>query len=103
MLSGLLSGLAGYISLARFQTTTLNGHSTDMLLAILAVVIGGTSLLGGVGTVLGTVIGVTIPSVLSSGFVILGFEAFWQQVAIGVALVIVVIVDQRNRRRAALR
>lgn len=103
VLSGLLSGLAGYISLARFQTTTLNGHSTDMLLAILAVVIGGTSLLGGVGTVLGTVIGVTIPSVLSAGFVILGLEAFWQQVAIGVALVVVVIVDQRNRKRASLR
>lgn len=103
VLSGLLSGLAGYVSLARFQTTTLNGHSTDMLLAILAVVIGGTSLLGGVGTVLGTVIGVTIPSVLSAGFVILGFEPFWQQVALGVALVVVVIVDQRNRRRATTR
>jgi len=103
VLSGLLSGLAGYVSLARFQTTTLNGHSTDMLLAILAVVIGGTSLLGGVGTVLGTVIGVTIPSVLSAGFVILGLEPFWQQVALGIALVVVVVVDQRNRRLAALR
>jgi ribose transport system permease protein len=99
ILSGLLAGLAGYVSLARFQTTTLNGHQTDMLQAILAVVIGGTSLSGGVGTVLGTIVGVAIPSVLSAGFVILGLEPFWQQVALGVALAAVVIVDLRNRRR----
>ena len=98
MLSGALAGLSGYVSLARFQTTTLNGHQTDMLQAILAVVIGGTSLSGGVGTVLGTVVGVAIPSVLTDGFVILGFEPFWQQVALGAALVAVVMVDQRRRR-----
>jgi ribose transport system permease protein len=98
VLSGALSGLSGYVSLARFQTTTLNGHQTDMLQAILAVVIGGTSLSGGVGTVLGTVVGVAIPSVLTDGFVILGFEPFWQQVALGGALVAVVMVDQRRRR-----
>ena len=97
-LSGTLAGLSGFVSLARFQTTTLNGHQTDMLQAILAVVIGGTSLSGGVGTVLGTVVGVAIPSVLTDGFVILGFEPFWQQVALGVALVAVVMVDQRRRR-----
>src|SRR5690349_10187843 len=97
-LSGLLAGLSGFVSLARFQTTTLNGHQTDMLQAILAVVIGGTSLSGGVGTVLGTVVGVAIPSVLTDGFVILGFEPFWQQVALGTALVAVVMVDQRRRR-----
>jgi len=102
VLSGGLAGLAGYVSLARFQTTTLNGHQTDMLQAILAVVIGGTSLSGGVGTVLGTIVGVAIPSVLSAGFVILGLEPFWQQVALGVALATVVIVDLRNRRRRQL-
>jgi ribose transport system permease protein len=98
-LSGTLAGLSGFVSLARFQTTTLNGHQTDMLLAILAVVIGGTSLSGGVGTVLGTIVGVAIPSVLTDGFVILGLEPFWQQVALGAALVGVVMVDQRRRRR----
>jgi ribose transport system permease protein len=101
VLSGLLAGLSGYVSLARFQTTTLNGHQTDMLQAILAVVIGGTSLSGGVGTVLGTIVGVAIPSVLTDGFVILGLEPFWQQVALGAALVAVVMVDQRSRRRKA--
>lgn len=98
-LSGLLSGLAGFVSLARFQTTTLNGHQTDMLLAILAVVIGGTSLSGGHGTVLGSIVGVLIPAVMTAGFVILGLASFWQEVALGLALVVVVIVDQRSRRR----
>jgi ribose transport system permease protein len=96
-LSGLLAGLAGYVSLARFSTTTINGHQTDMLQAILAVVIGGTSLAGGVGRVLGTVVGVCIPAVLQDGLVIMGIQPFWQQISLGVALVAVVYVDQRRR------
>ena len=49
MLAGMLSGLAGYLSLARFATTTLSGHATDNLQVIAGVVIGGTSLFGGSG------------------------------------------------------
>ncbi|MFT4044590.1 MAG: ABC transporter permease [Gordonia sp. (in: high G+C Gram-positive bacteria)] len=94
---GMLAGLAGFVSLARFSTTTINGHQTDMLQAILAVVIGGTSLSGGVARMVGTVIGVCIPATLQSGFVILGIQPFWQNVAMGVALVIVVGIDQRRR------
>src|SRR6266540_4365734 len=71
-LSGLLAGMAGMVSLARFATTTIGGHSTDNLAAIAAVVLGGTSLFGGIGTVLGTVVGVFIPAILQNGFVILG-------------------------------
>ena len=63
-LAGTLSGLAGFMSLARFATTTIGGHDTDNLQAIAAVVIGGTSLFGGIGTMLGTVFGVFIPAVL---------------------------------------
>jgi len=99
MLSGALAGLAGFISLARFGTTTINGHQNDMLQAILAVVLGGTALAGGRGTVLGTVVGVLIPSVLASGFVILGVVPFWQQVAIGVSLVLVLLADEWRRSR----
>src|SRR5262249_5756017 len=51
--AGMLSGLAGFLSLAYFATTTVAGHSTDNLQAIAAVVIGGTSLFGGVGTMPG--------------------------------------------------
>jgi ribose transport system permease protein len=97
-LSGLLSGLAGFLSLARFGTTTIAGHATDNLQAIAAVVLGGTSLFGGIGTVLGTVAGVFIPAVLQNGFVILGVQPFWQSVAVGAFLVAAVYVDQLRRR-----
>src|SRR5207244_11570768 len=79
-LMGTLAGLAGFMSLARFGTTTISGHTTDNLNAIAAVVIGGTSLFGGVGTILGTVCGVFIPAVLQNGFVIVGAPPFWQHV-----------------------
>ncbi|HEX6674436.1 MAG TPA: ABC transporter permease [Actinomycetes bacterium] len=97
-LSGLLAGLAGMVSLARFATTTIGGHSTDNLAAIAAVVLGGTSLFGGMGTVLGTVVGVFIPAVLQNGFVILGVQPFWQQVAVGAVLIVAVYIDQLKRR-----
>jgi ribose transport system permease protein len=97
-LSGLLAGMAGMVSLARFATTTIGGHSTDNLAAIAAVVLGGTSLFGGIGTVLGTVVGVFIPAVLQNGFVILGVQPFWQQVAVGAVLIIAVYIDQLKRR-----
>jgi ribose transport system permease protein len=95
--AGLLAGLAGYLSLARFATTTLGGHATDNLSTIAAVVIGGTSLFGGRGTMIGTVIGVFIPTVLQNGFVVLGIQAFWQQVAVGVVLIAAVYLDQMRR------
>lgn len=99
-LGGTLAGLAGFLSLARFGTTTIGGHSTDNLNAIAAIVIGGTSLFGGVGTVVGTVVGVLIPAVLQNGFVIVGVQPFWQQVAVGAVLVAAVYVDQLRRFRS---
>jgi len=98
-LAGTLAGLAGFMSLARFGTTTIGGHSTDNLNAIAAVVIGGTSLFGGIGTILGTVFGVFIPIVLGNGFVIVGVQAFWQQVAVGAVLIAAVYLDQLRRSR----
>jgi ribose transport system permease protein len=98
-IAGTLAGLAGFMSLARFGTTTIGGHSTDNLDAIAGVVIGGTSLFGGVGTILGTVFGVFIPAVLENGFVIVGVEAFWQQVAVGAVLIVAVYLDQLRRSR----
>jgi ribose transport system permease protein len=97
-LSGLLAGLAGYVLLARFTTTTIEGHGTDNLQAIAAVVIGGTSLFGGRGAVFGTVVGVFIPAILRNGFIILGIRPFWQQVAVGAVLILAVYVDQLKRR-----
>jgi len=97
-LSGLLAGLAGYVLLARFTTTTIEGHGSDNLQAIAAVVIGGTSLFGGRGAVFGTVVGVFIPAILRNGFIILGIRPFWQQVAVGAVLILAVYFDQVKRR-----
>ncbi|MEZ0092204.1 ABC transporter permease [Streptacidiphilus sp. EB129] len=98
-LSGLLAGLAGVLNLAHYSSTTLTSGAQDNLNAIAAVVLGGTSLFGGVGTVIGTVIGVFIPAVLQSGFTILQVQSFWQTVAVGAVLILAVYFDQLRRRR----
>src|SRR5919197_1261229 len=97
-LAGTLAGLAGFLSLARFSTTTIGGHDTDNLQSIAAVVIGGTSLVGRIRTMLGTVFGVFIPAVLNNGFIIVGVQAFWQEIAVGAVLIGAVYLDQLRRR-----
>jgi ribose transport system permease protein len=98
-LSGLLAGLAGWLSLAVYGTTNLAGHSLDALNAATAALLGGVSLYGGVGTVLGATLGTAIPAVLASGLVIAGLQSFWQQVVTGVVLVAAVYLDRARRRR----
>lgn len=102
VISGALAGLAGMMSVARFSTTTIGGHTADNLATISAVVLGGTSLFGGIGSILGTVIGVFIPIVLLNGFVIVGIPPFWQTVAMGAVLILAVYVDQLKRRNRNL-
>ena len=98
MLSGGLAGVAAVMSNARFSTTTIGGHAMDNLSTISAVVLGGTSLFGGLGTMVGTVVGVFIPIVLLNGFVILGIPPFWQTVAMGAVLILAVWIDQLKRQ-----
>jgi ribose transport system permease protein len=101
-LMGLLAGLGAVLALAQFGTTTIAGQSLTNLNVIAAVVIGGTSIFGGEGSIFGTVVGLFIPAVLQAGFVIIGVEPFWQGVAVGIVLIAAVWVDQ-SRRAAALR
>jgi hypothetical protein len=93
-LSGFLAGLAGIIDVARFNTASVGAHTLDNLAAISAAVIGGTSLFGGI---VGSVVGTFIPAVLRNGFVIHGVQPFWQEVAIGIVLILAVLIDQRRR------
>lgn len=97
-LAGALYGLAGYLSLARFSTTTIAGHGSDMLDAYTAVILGGNSPFGGMGSVLGSVIGVFIPVVLRNGFVIVDVQPFWQQIVVGTILVAAVYLHRARRR-----
>lgn len=97
-LSGAAAGLAGFLSLAQFATTTISGHSQDVIAVITGVVLGGTSLFGGVGWMVGTLIGILIPATLDNGFVIANVQPFWQQVATGLILIGAVYLDQLKRR-----
>ena len=98
VISGACAGLGAVVDLARFGTTTVGAHATTSLEAIAAVVIGGTSLFGGVASIVGAMIGVFIPAVLRNGFVIIGIPSFWQQIAVGMILVAAVYLDQLRRR-----
>lgn len=98
LLSGVGAGLAGFMSLARFGTTTLSGHQNDFITALLGVVLGGTSLFGGVGTVVGTAVGVFIPGVLANGLILMDVFPYWQQIIVGLVLCIVVYLDLVKRR-----
>ncbi len=90
IVGGVASGFGGFLSLAYFSTTSVGGHTTDNLQAITAVALGGTSLFGGVATIIGTLIGVWIPAVLQNGFIIVGVNPYWQMIAVGIVLVIAV-------------
>ena len=97
-LSGLMAGLAGIMNLAYFSTTTISGHPLDNLTVITAVVLGGASLFGGRGSVLGTLIGVFIPLMLASGLIIVGVNQYWQYILTGIVLAAAVYLDQFRRR-----
>jgi ribose transport system permease protein len=100
-LSGFLAGLAGLLSLAQFGTTTIAGQSLTNLNVIAAVVIGGTSIFGGLGSMFGSMVGLFIPATLQSGFVIIGVSPYWQTVAVGAILIAAVYVDQQRRAAAS--
>ncbi len=99
ILMGALAATAALMDTARFGTVSLSSHTTANLQSIAAVIIGGTSLYGGAGKMLGTVIGAFIPAVLKNGFIILGVSPFWQNVAVGAVLVLAVYLDRWSQQR----
>ena len=99
-ISGLLSGLAAVILTARLNSAQPIAGMMYELDAIAATVIGGTSLLGGEGTVVGTLIGALIMAVLRNGLNLLGVSSFIQQVVIGSVIIAAVLIDMWLKRRA---
>jgi ribose transport system permease protein len=98
-LAGLLAGVAAVLDLAIYTNTTAVSHRTDNLTAISAVVLGGTSLFGGVGSVLMSAVGAFVPTVLQNGLVIKDVQPFWQEVVVGATVIFAVWLDQLRRRR----
>jgi ribose transport system permease protein len=101
-IAGFVSALASLLLVARLNSAQPIAGISYELDAIAAVVIGGTSLLGGSGSVVGTLIGALIMSVLRNGLNLLGVSSYLQQVAIGTVIVVAVLVDMALRRRASL-
>jgi ribose transport system permease protein len=100
-ISGFLSSITGIILVARFnsaQTSSGEGWELD---AIAAAVIGGTSLMGGSGSVLGVLIGASIMGVIRNGLVLMRVSAYWQTSIMGLIIVLAAVIDRLKNRRAS--
>ena len=102
VLAGLLCGFAGLLDLSRFASTNISGHLTDSLAAVAGAVIGGTSLFGGQVSIVGAVFGALLAVILQTGLIAVGLSPFYQQVAVGLTLIVAVYADQRRNRRGRL-
>ena len=98
MISAVCAGIAGLVYTARFSAGAAQAGEPLLLDSIAAVVIGGASLFGGSGTIIGTVIGALIIAVIQYGLVFINVEPFWQFVAVGVVIIVSVLVDQSQTR-----
>jgi ribose transport system permease protein len=100
-IGGMLTGLAGMIEASRLMTGQPTAGQGYELQAIAAVVIGGGSLRGGEGSVVGTLVGAFIMGLLSNGSDLLGISPYLQQAIIGAVIILAVTVDELRKRRAA--
>jgi len=98
-LSGTMAGLAGYIFVSRVSTTRSDMGTGLELDAIAAVVLGGTSIFGGVGTIAGTVIGFTLIQLLKNGLALSGVKGDATIVVIGTVLILSILVSNFLQRR----
>ncbi len=102
VIAGLSAGVAGVMlaassgSIAPFQATGQN----DLLIILAAVIIGGTALEGGRGTVIGTLVGILLLGIIANGLVLEDVSSFWQPVVVGTLLLIAIIIDEVRRRTA---
>jgi len=100
-ISGLTTAVTSLLLIARLNSAQPIAGISYELDAIAAVVIGGASLLGGAGSVGGTLVGALVMSVLRNGLNLLGVSSYVQQVAIGIVIVMAVLLDMALRRRTA--
>lgn len=101
--SGVLAAMAGVLSTARTFAATMDMGTSAEMDAIAAVVLGGTSMSGGRGTLMGTVIGAVIIGVLNNGMNLLGINTSWQYVVQGVVILIAVYIDFLKNRGGILK
>ncbi len=100
MITSVLAAFSGGLMLAHLSSAGPLAGTGMELDVIAAVVIGGTALSGGSGSVLGTFLGAAIMSVLRNGLVLLGVSAYWQQGIIGAVIIVAVVIDTLSKRSA---
>lgn len=103
VLSAVTAGVGGLIYTGRFSAGAANAGEPILLYAVAAVFIGGASLTGGQGTVVGTIIGAFIIAVIQFGLVFSGLPPYWQFVAVGLVIIVAVLVDQSRDRLTGVR
>lgn len=99
IIMGCLAGLSGIILTGTLKTAEPTAGLGYELETIAAVIIGGTSLAGGEGSILGAIIGAALMGVLKNGFVLLGVSAYWQMFALGTVIIAAVLIDSLKRKR----
>jgi ribose transport system permease protein len=101
IITGLMAAVAGLLLTARMGTASVSAGLGVELRVVSAVVIGGASLAGGEGTVLGSIFGVALMALINNGLNLLGVNPYWQNIVIGAVLVIAVAADALSRRNRA--
>ena len=98
VLAGVFYGIAALLSVARTGVGDPNAGQTENLDAITAVVLGGTSLFGGRGVILGTLVGAVVVGVLRNGLTLMGVDSVYQVLVTGILVILAVTVDQLSRK-----
>jgi ABC-type xylose transport system permease subunit len=99
IIGAVLANLAGVITASRFNSSMTSIGTGVELRAITAAVIGGVSFTGGTGTVLGAVLGALFLAFVNNGLIVMGVEPSWQNVVVGVILILSIIIDVATAKR----
>jgi ribose transport system permease protein len=100
VLSGLFAALAGILIMARLGTAQPSIGSTWVMPAITAAVLGGTSMTGGRGSIIGTIIGAFLTTVISNSIVAMRISTYWEQIVIGAVVITAVLIDALRTRKS---
>lgn len=100
VLAALFAAAAGFLYVLRFTNGAADAGDPLLLDSIAAVVIGGASLFGGAGTIVGTLIGALMIEIIQNGLVIMAVAPFWQFIAVGAIIILAVLIDQAKGRIA---